>query len=394
MENLRLLERHRRRVALLVALLVFLLLYLVIFVFQFTSAYFKEQSEDQELINRAVRVVSVVSNYDAVLEAGDNDLRTTVDNILEWSDVFSQNRTIRNDIWLEKELSETLANGSINKLPGWKLYKKSFKKEDELYTIIVWMEYKTILQKIFPTLLFMLIAAPFIYSLFAWIGCRFMTQVYKPLREIIVSLEWFASNVNHEFKTSLTEIISSLELAKVTGEYKEANIDSIASARRLDSILNSLGTMIHFIDSDYRKERINITNFLNTSLSDFQRNIQEKNITLIKKYSLKSDIYRYIDAPPLLLCFQNILENAIKYSDTWWEIEISIDKNSFTIKDYGEWITKKNLEKIFDRYFREWYTKSGSGIGLSIIKKITEIYNWDISVKSKKWKYTQVRVTF
>lgn len=393
MENIRLLEKHRRRVALLVALLVFLLLYLVIIIFQFTSAYFMEQSENQELLNRGVRVVSVVSNYDSIIESN-SDLQSTAENILTGSDVYSQKRIIRQDIWLERSISENLINGTINILPGWKLYKKEFEKKEELFTVIVWMEHKTIFQKISPTLLILLLLAPFVYSLFAWFACRFMTQVYKPLREIIMSLEGFASNVNHEFKTSLTEIISSLELAKVTGDFKEANKHSISSARRLDSILNSLGTMIHFIDSDYRKERVNIIKLLDAGFEDFERMITEKNIHIIKKYSPQETVYKTIDSSPLLLCFQNILENAIKYSDEWWEIEVSISKNSFVIKDYGEGISKKNLEKIFDRYFREWYSKSGSGIGLSIIKKITEIYNWDISVKSTKWKYTQVRVKF
>lgn len=394
MENIRLLERHRRRVALLVALLIFLLLYLVIIIFQFTSAYFMEQSEDQELLNRGVRVVSVVSNYDAVMQAGDSDLQNTVDAILQWSDVYSDKRVIRSEIWLERSIIKGFENDSINILPWWKLYKKSFEKNDELYTIVVGMEYKSVFQKVFPTLVLLLLLAPFVYSLLAWIACRFMTQVYKPLKEIIMSLEAFAINVNHEFKTSLTEIISSLELAKVTEEYKDANQHSIDSARRLDSVLNSLWTMIHFVDSDYRKERVDIIHMLDNSLSDFSRIISDKNITIIKKYSPNSSVYRNIDAPPLLLCFQNILENAIKYSDTWWEIEISIKKDSFVIKDYGKWISKKNIDKIFDRYFREWYTESGSGIGLSIIKKITEIYNWDISVKSKKEKYTQITLRF
>ncbi len=394
MENLKLLERHRRRVALLVALLVFLLLYLVIIVFQFTSAYFLEQSEDQQLKNRSIRVVSVVKNFDALKETGDSDLQETVENILKWSDVSSQKRTIRSDIWLDESISAELLDDSINKLPGWKLYKQGFEKDGEDFMTIVWMEYKTIFQKLFPTFLILLFAAPFVYSLFAWIACRFMYQIYKPLKEVIMSLESFASNVNHEFKTSLTEIISSLELAKVTGEYEQANEHSISSARRLDSILNSLWTMIHFVDSDYRKQRVNIVELLDTSLWDFEKKITEKGINIIKKYSSQTPLYRLIDASPLSLCFQNILENAIKYSDSWWEIEIYLAKDSFTIKDYGEGISEKNLEKIFDRYFREWYSKSGSGIGLSIIKKITEIYNWEIKVTSKKWKYTQVQVEF
>ena len=43
-----------------------------------------------------------------------------------------------------------------------------------------------------------------------------MHRIYKPIKEVIMNLEGFAENVNHEFKTSLSEIISSLDLAKET----------------------------------------------------------------------------------------------------------------------------------------------------------------------------------
>jgi signal transduction histidine kinase len=94
------------------------------------------------------------------------------------------------------------------------------------------------------------------------------------------------------------------------------------------------------------------------------------------------------------LSFENILKNAVKYSENWWEIEIFIEQNSFSIKDYGIGIEEKNLDKIFDRYFRESYAKSWSGIGLSIIKRITEIYKWEIDIQSEKNKYTKVTISF
>jgi signal transduction histidine kinase len=43
-----------------------------------------------------------------------------------------------------------------------------------------------------------------------------MTIVYNPIKNMIINLESFASNINHEFKTSISEVLSSLELAKMT----------------------------------------------------------------------------------------------------------------------------------------------------------------------------------
>ena len=50
-----------------------------------------------------------------------------------------------------------------------------------------------------------------------------MQRIYKPIKESIANLEDFAENMNHEFKTGISEIISSTELAHVTGLYKETN---------------------------------------------------------------------------------------------------------------------------------------------------------------------------
>jgi signal transduction histidine kinase len=67
-----------------------------------------------------------------------------------------------------------------------------------------------------------------------------MTIVYNPIKNMIVNLESFASNINHEFKTSISEVLSSLELAKMTGEFEEANDNAIRSTKRLNNILDVL----------------------------------------------------------------------------------------------------------------------------------------------------------
>ncbi|MGB2111381.1 MAG: hypothetical protein ACPHY8_06240 [Patescibacteria group bacterium] len=57
---------------------------------------------------------------------------------------------------------------------------------------------------------------------------------------MIVNLESFAGNINHEFKTGLTEIISSLELAREIQNYEESNDFAVQSAYRLNSTLDTL----------------------------------------------------------------------------------------------------------------------------------------------------------
>jgi signal transduction histidine kinase len=73
---------------------------------------------------------------------------------------------------------------------------------------------------------------------------------------------------------------------------------------------------------------------LNESINDYQKEIQSKEIKIIKKYKVDSQIFSFIDKEPLLLCFTNILKNAIRYSHEGGKVEILISKHKFVIKDY------------------------------------------------------------
>lgn len=244
------------------------------------------------------------------------------------------------------------------------------------------------------TILVLIVAIPFLYSILAFVSCRIMQRIYKPIKESIANLEDFAENMNHEFKTGISEIISSTELAHVTGLYEETNEKVLWSAKRLSDILSSLSSLIYFVDLDYKKKKINIIEFLDTSIEDFETVLREKNIKIQRDYDPNKKIYATLDTAPLLLCFQNILKNAIRYSQSWWIVEIDIAGSYFSIKDYGIGIDTENTEKIFDRHFRETYSWGGQWLGLSLVKKICSIYNWSIEVQSQKWEYSIFIIRF
>lgn len=101
--------------------------------------------------------------------------------------------------------------------------------------------------------------------------------------------------------------------------------------------------------------------------------------------TLKGDKFR------LQQLFQNLIENAIKYNDKEiGRIEInvtdSVEQWHFTIKDNGTGIKEEYFEKIFSVFQKLENNLNSSGIGLSIVKKIVELYNGSIWVESIKGK--------
>jgi two-component system phosphate regulon sensor histidine kinase PhoR len=87
----------------------------------------------------------------------------------------------------------------------------------------------------------------------------------------------------------------------------------------------------------------------------------------------------------------NIIQNAIKYSHKNSTIDIYLDKNILKIKDNGIGIQSDDIKNIFDRFYRvdKSRARGGYGLGLSIVKSISELHNFNITVDSQYNEYTQ-----
>jgi len=393
MENLKLLENHKRKTILWHAFVKFIFIYMCVLIFLFTSVYFRNVSENKALLSKVSRVTTIVKNQPVIQLWWETQITWIEKQVLEGTYIYNSDWGVLS--YINDEISGIrIPTHSIKKIDDYKYYSTELTKWDRTYYIIARLPSNNFLSEIIITLFIIVLLWPILYFFLFWVSKVSLRKVYQPIEDIIASLEWFAVNINHEFKTSLSEIISSLELAHITKEYEESSQQSIDSAKRLNSTLDSLSLLIHFVNSDYRREKVNIIKELDASLSDFSKQIQEKDIQIIKKYNLEESIDIVIDKAPLLLCFTNIFKNAIRYSKEGGDIEIYIEKNCFKIKDYWVGIAKKNLEKIFERYFRETYAGQGTGIGLSLVKRITDIYKWDIKIDSKKNKYTEIILSF
>lgn len=107
------------------------------------------------------------------------------------------------------------------------------------------------------------------YFLVRTISLKIVDIFFIPIQELVHNLEDFTSNINHEFKTSLAEVISSLELSELTHQYEKPVKQSIVAAKRMNQILDSLGHMVYFVNSNYRKEQCDIVDLVEKGLMEF-----------------------------------------------------------------------------------------------------------------------------
>ena len=93
----------------------------------------------------------------------------------------------------------------------------------------------------------------------------------------------------------------------------------------------------------------------------------------------------------------NILGNAIKFTSLNGSITITATSHILKIADTGIGIDEKSLPYIFNRFYQEDESRSanfGTGLGLALVKRIVDIHNWTIDIKSVKKKGTTCTVHF
>lgn len=393
MENFRLLEKHKKKLSLYFALFILFSLWLIQGIF-LLSIFFSENSKlENKLLNKYSWVVNILNNKDAYFkEIKENNFTTRllVEKTLEWVTIIENGKKILWDI-----NSDLLWDKQIIDSKHYKFYQNQETINSNNYKIIIKTENSnSYYNYIIWYLYFLTYSLPF-WFLFYYIWYVFVGNNFKPIKETISSLETFSANINHEMKTPLAEIISTLSLAQKTKtNYEESIEQSLNSTKKLNKILDSILWIINIVWSNYKKEKFDLIKEINELIKENNNQIKEKNIEIITKFKLKN-YYLTLNKEHFDICVWNLLKNAIKYSNKNWKIEISCNKWNLEIKDNWIWIEEKNLKNIFNRYFRENYIeKEWYGLWLALVKKISDLNKWEISIESQKNKWTTAKINF
>ncbi|OQC64548.1 MAG: Sensor histidine kinase RcsC [Bacteroidetes bacterium ADurb.Bin008] len=212
----------------------------------------------------------------------------------------------------------------------------------------------------------------------------------------------FISTVSHEFKTPITTIsLNTQMLTKniTQGQHDkvQVNIDRIVSAeKRLIALLNEVALISRDQSGmlQFNPEPWDLHLLLDDLLEHISYLIQS-NVKVIIRRGVNRQVY--MDNSLLLHIAGNLLSNAVKYtpkeSKVFFSLTAQGNELEVMVKDHGVGIPAKELEFLFQPYFRASNSKDykGSGLGLSIVKRCVDLHRGQISIESKENSGTTAR---
>lgn len=207
------------------------------------------------------------------------------------------------------------------------------------------------------------------------------------------------SNISHDLKTPITAVKGYVEGimdgVADTPEKMDRYIRTIYNkANEMDRLINEL-TFYSKIDTNripYTFSKINVIGYFNDCVEEVGLELEAKGIELSYFNYVDKDVQVIADAEQLKRVINNIISNSVKYLDKpkgYISIRVK-DVGDFVqieIEDNGKGIAARDLPLIFDRFYRTDASRNsaqgGSGIGLSIVKKIVEDHGGKIWASSK-----------
>ncbi|MBU8684153.1 cell wall metabolism sensor histidine kinase WalK [Bacillus haynesii] len=218
----------------------------------------------------------------------------------------------------------------------------------------------------------------------------------------------FVANVSHELRTPLTTMRSYLE-ALAEGAWQDPNIAprflnvTQNETERMIRLVNDLLQLSKFDSKDYQfnKEWIHFIRFFSLIIERFEMT-KEQHVEFISNLPDR-ELYVEIDPDKITQVLDNIISNALKYSPEGGHITFSVAVNEeeellyISVKDEGVGIPRKDMEKIFERFYRVDKARTrrlgGTGLGLAIAKEMVQAHGGDIWADSIEGKGTTITFT-
>ncbi|WP_162842534.1 hybrid sensor histidine kinase/response regulator transcription factor [Mucilaginibacter pineti] len=251
-------------------------------------------------------------------------------------------------------------------------------------------------------------------------------EMHKQREELHQQQLQFFTNISHEFRTPLTLILGPLE--NIINGNKNDELTNpyqlmLRNVKRLINLINELMNFRKIVDSAIKLQvqPLAIGQFCNGLYLEFKNLAASKNISFkITDHTTTNgddELSNLFDAQVLEKILFNLINNAIKYTNNGGQVtlEIFLNRNEFKpafateyhllndqyranayiyflIADTGIGISTDSISNIFDRYYRISKDHLGSGVGLALVKSLTQLHKGDISVYSERNKGTQILV--
>lgn len=211
----------------------------------------------------------------------------------------------------------------------------------------------------------------------------------------------FTSDASHELRTPVSVIMAYAENLTAHAPDQETEKQAAAillESRRMHSIIAQLLALTRGYEGKYRLEReeVSLSEMVSDVLAELTEEAAASGIRLAGQ--VPPEIRLSADQSLMTQLLLNLVENGIKYGKAGGTVTVWAQEQDghtlLTIQDDGIGIGETDLPRIFDRFYRadQARDRSGSGLGLSIVKWIVELHGWTIQVVSELGKGTRFMI--
>ena len=217
----------------------------------------------------------------------------------------------------------------------------------------------------------------------------------------------FVANVSHELRTPLSILRGYIETLLDSPNTPREELTRILRvmerhSKRLDLLAEDLLTLaqLESANPNLQMGTVDLSNFLPEMVRDWEKKLTSKQLNMSVDVPPGLSPIR-VDRTRLQEALYNLLDNAVKYSREHGEIRLSARQRDgeieLTVSDDGIGITKEDLPRIFERFYRADKARSadkvrGTGLGLAIVKHVAQLHGGRVDAESELDKGTTIRV--
>jgi len=226
------------------------------------------------------------------------------------------------------------------------------------------------------------------------------------IENAIIREKQFTSDASHALRTPLAVVKGTLEVLirqpRDTEEYKEKIKYCINEIDRLNNLVDQLLLLARFENQKIvaKTETITLNEIIMESLERLSSKIAGNAITI--DFTFDKHFYVHSDAYLVSMIITNLLSNALKYSNHGGNVKIVLSENekivTCRIIDRGIGIPEADHQKIFEQFYRshaqEYPSVKGSGLGLSLVKRLCELLHTQLVIESREQEGTTVTLLF
>lgn len=220
----------------------------------------------------------------------------------------------------------------------------------------------------------------------------------QKIEQFIEREQAFTANASHELRTPLAVINGAAELLLETPELPDRSVQQIQriarAGERMSQMLEVLLVLARETSSEREESEENclLQEIVIDVIEQHRHMVEGRDISL--QSSIVSPLKLKISRNALTIVLNNLVRNAINHTHEG-RVSVLLDATGVTVVDTGQGIADEELEKIFNRHYRGKNTANigGSGIGLSIVKRICDRMGWRITIHSEIGKGTEARLS-